>query len=58
VALWGARRPDQLDPVSEIDDFRVDAQTMSDIDAILAESVTDPIGPQFMSPPTREQRAA
>jgi len=58
VALWGARRPDQLDPVSEIDDFDVDAQTMRDIDAILTESVTDPVGPEFMSPPTREQKAA
>jgi len=58
VALWGARRPDQLDPVSEINDFHVDAQTMRDIDAILTESVTDPVGPEFMSPPTREQKAA
>jgi len=58
VALWGARRPDQLDPVNEIADFHVDAQTMRDIDAILAESVTDPVGPQFMAPPTRERNAA
>ncbi len=58
VALWGARRPDQLDPVGEISDFHIDTQTMRDIDAILTESVTDPVGPEFMSPPTREQKAA
>jgi len=58
VALWGARRPDQLDPVSEIGNFRIDAETADDIDTILKQSITDPIGPQFMAPPTRERGAA
>ncbi len=58
VALWGARRPDQLDPVSEIGNFRIDAETADDIDTILKDSITDPIGPQFMAPPTRERGAA
>ncbi|BAQ18420.1 aldo/keto reductase [Methyloceanibacter caenitepidi] len=51
VALWGARRPAQLDAVPEIMGWHVDAETMAEIDAILAKTVTDPVGPEFMAPP-------
>lgn len=53
VALWGARRPDQLDPLEEITGWVLDADTRQAIDRILAEHVTDPVGPQFMAPPAR-----
>jgi aryl-alcohol dehydrogenase-like predicted oxidoreductase len=58
VALWGARRPDQLDGVEAIDGWSIDAQTMADIDAILAAHVPNPIGPEFMAPPVRTPEAA
>jgi len=58
VALWGARRPDQLAPLADAMDFRLDDEAMAAIDAILAETVRDPVGPEFMAPPTREARAA
>jgi len=58
VALWGARRPDQLAPLADAMDFRLDDEAMAAIDAILAETVRDPVGPEFMTPPTREARAA
>jgi aryl-alcohol dehydrogenase-like predicted oxidoreductase len=59
IALWGARRPDQLDPLSEIDGWHIDQRTKRDIDAILARNVTDPVSPAFMAPPSkRPQRAA
>jgi len=58
VALWGARRPDQLAPLADVTDFRLDDDAMAEIDAILADTIHDPVGPEFMAPPTREARAA
>ena len=51
VALWGARRPDQLAPVADVMGWRIDADTMREIDAILARTIKDPVGPEFMAPP-------
>jgi len=51
VALWGARRADQLTPAREIMGWRVDPDAMREIDAILARTITDPVGPEFMAPP-------
>lgn len=53
TALWGARRPEQLDPVDEIDGWSLDKDAMNEIDSILNRCITDPIGPEFMAPPTR-----
>ncbi len=51
VALWGARRPNQLDPLPAVLEFSLDEQTQANIDAIIAQDVTDPVGPEFMAPP-------
>ena len=51
VALWGARRPDQLAAVNDVMGWHIDAPAMADIDRILAQSITDPVGPEFMAPP-------
>ncbi len=56
IALWGARHPDQLDPVAEVMGWKLDAAALAEIDRIVAECVHDPVGPEFMAPPT--QRAA
>lgn len=53
IALWGARRPDQLDPVADIDGWHVDAEAASAIDAILARCIPQPISPAFMAPPEK-----
>ncbi len=53
IALWGGRKPAQMDPIPEVMGWRMDAQTMGRIDAILSETVTDPVGPEFMAPPSR-----
>jgi len=58
IALWGARRPDQLDPVDEAMGWSLDADAMSRIDRLVADHVAIPIGPEFMAPPTRYQRKA
>ncbi|CAD7776886.1 Aldo-keto reductase YhdN [Candidatus Methanoperedenaceae archaeon GB50] len=54
VALWGARRPEQLEPVDEIFGWFLDAQAKEVIDRIINESIKDPVGPEFMAPPARE----
>jgi aryl-alcohol dehydrogenase-like predicted oxidoreductase len=56
IALWGARRPDQLDPIREIDGWHLDGDSKREIDAILKRCITDPVSPDFMAPPTRRPR--
>jgi aryl-alcohol dehydrogenase-like predicted oxidoreductase len=51
VALWGARRPDQLRPVDEISGWSVDTAGRAEIERILRDTITDPVGPEFMAPP-------
>jgi aryl-alcohol dehydrogenase-like predicted oxidoreductase len=53
TALWGARHPGQLQPVDEVTGWRLDAATTAEIDRILREAITDPVGPEFMAPPAR-----
>jgi len=52
-ALWGARRPDQLAPVAGAMGWTLDDSAMAEIETILREEVTDPVGPEFMAPPAR-----
>jgi aryl-alcohol dehydrogenase-like predicted oxidoreductase len=53
TALWGARHPGQLQPVDEVTGWRLDAATRAEVDRILRETITDPVGPEFMAPPAR-----
>lgn len=55
VALWGARSPAQLQGIGEVFGWKLSAQDLADIDAILRMHVSDPVGPEFMAPPLREQ---
>jgi aryl-alcohol dehydrogenase-like predicted oxidoreductase len=57
TALWGARHPNQLLPVDEITGWRLDASAKAEIDRILCETVSDPVGPEFMAPPARRVAA-
>jgi aryl-alcohol dehydrogenase-like predicted oxidoreductase len=57
TALWGARRPDQLQPVDEVPGWRLDAPAKAEIDRILRETITEPVGPEFMAPPARSMAA-
>jgi aryl-alcohol dehydrogenase-like predicted oxidoreductase len=52
-ALWGARRPEQLDAISEIAGWKLDASAMREIDRIVVSCVKQPVGPEFMAPPDR-----
>lgn len=53
TALWGARRPEQLDPVDDIEGWSLDNEAMAAIDDILNRCIKDPVGPEFMAPPSR-----
>ena len=56
VALWGARRPDQLTPVKAVMGWSLDDAAMREIDAILTATIYDPVGPEFMAPPARASK--
>ncbi len=57
TGLWGARRPDQLQPVDEIFGWSLDVAAKAEIDRILRETIADPVGPEFMAPPPRPEVA-
>jgi aryl-alcohol dehydrogenase-like predicted oxidoreductase len=58
TALWGARHPAQLTPVDDVSGWQLDAPAKAEIDRILRETITEPIGPEFMAPPARTIAAA
>jgi aryl-alcohol dehydrogenase-like predicted oxidoreductase len=53
VALWGARHPKQLTPIADVGGWKLDPAALKAIGEIVRESVTDPVGPEFMAPPPR-----
>jgi aryl-alcohol dehydrogenase-like predicted oxidoreductase len=53
IALWGARRPEQLAAIRGVVGWRIDDAAMAEIDQILKRTVRDPVGPEFMAPPDR-----
>lgn len=53
IPLWGSRSPKELDPIPEILDWKLTEKDFAEIDSIISETITDPIGPQFMSPPIK-----
>jgi len=54
IALWGARKPEQLAPVNDVFGWSLDGEAKRTVDQILAEAVKDPVGPEFMAPPERK----
>lgn len=55
IALWGARKPEELNPIEEIFGWHLKEKDFAEIDQIIKETITDPIGPQFMAPPARKE---
>ncbi len=58
AALWGARRPQQLDPIEQVMGWSLSNEARAEIDRIIRDNVTDPVGPEFMAPPARPQSSA
>jgi aryl-alcohol dehydrogenase-like predicted oxidoreductase len=56
IALWGARRPEQLAAIKEVSGWSLTRGDFDAIDAILRESIRNPVGPEFMAPPARQIR--
>jgi aryl-alcohol dehydrogenase-like predicted oxidoreductase len=54
IALWGARHPEQLVPIREVGGWSLTKSEFAAIDAILRDSIRNPVGPEFMAPPARE----
>jgi aryl-alcohol dehydrogenase-like predicted oxidoreductase len=53
VALWGARRAEQLAPAEEVCGWRLSPEDLRAIDAIVADAVRDPVGPEYLRPGLR-----
>jgi aryl-alcohol dehydrogenase-like predicted oxidoreductase len=58
IALWGARRAEQLGGLEDIFGWSLDNTAMREIDAILARNILDPVGPEFMAPPSSAKALA
>jgi len=56
IALWGARKPDQLDAVDKVSGWSLSEADSKRVREIVEETVTDPIGPEFMAPPDRKKK--
>ncbi len=56
IALWGARRPEQLAAINEVSGWSLAKSDCAAIDAILRENIPNPVGPDFMAPPARQIR--
>jgi aryl-alcohol dehydrogenase-like predicted oxidoreductase len=54
VALWGAKRPEQLAAVDGVVGWKLDEAAMREIDRIIAECVIDPVGPEYLTPLARK----
>jgi aryl-alcohol dehydrogenase-like predicted oxidoreductase len=52
VALWGARRPGQLEPVPDMMGWSIDQEAQERIEGILRENISEKVGPEFMAPPS------
>jgi len=55
VALWGGRRPDQVQAALGVAGWSIDAASRMLVERIVNTAVKDPIGPEFMAPLKRPQ---
>jgi aryl-alcohol dehydrogenase-like predicted oxidoreductase len=53
VALWGGRRPDQLQAALGVAGWSLQSADREQIERIVNAAIPDPVGPEFMAPPQR-----
>ena len=53
VALWGGRRPDQLEAALGVAGWSLQGSDRDQIERIVNTAIPDPVGPEFMAPPQR-----
>ena len=51
IALLGARRPEQIQPISDVMGWSIDAETNQEIATIVEEAIESPCGSEFLAPP-------
>lgn len=54
IALWGARKPEQLAELDEIWDWPLKKQDLIIINNLINTTVSDSVGPEFMAPPEND----
>ncbi|QCE32340.1 aldo/keto reductase [Acetobacteraceae bacterium] len=54
IALWGARKPEQVTNIRDALDWSLTSEDYQKINDILARNTPDPIEPTFMAPPERQ----
>ncbi len=52
IALWGARKPKQIDDVDSVWGWKLKEDDFAEIDHIIFETIKQPVGPEFMAPPS------
>jgi aryl-alcohol dehydrogenase-like predicted oxidoreductase len=57
VALWGARHPEHVSAVANLDGWCLDTEHRDEVARIVQETISNPVGPEFMAPPTRNTGA-
>jgi aryl-alcohol dehydrogenase-like predicted oxidoreductase len=55
IALWGPRKPSQLDVIGDMTGWQLKEDALKEIDRIIDETITDPVGPEFMAPPEKTE---
>ncbi|MFP4109290.1 MAG: aldo/keto reductase [Desulfonatronovibrio sp.] len=55
IALWGGRKPEQMKPLSDVFGWELDKDAREQVDRILKDKIKDPVGPEFMAPPNRDE---
>ncbi len=57
IALAGARRPEEVEMLDNVFGWSLDDDAKQTIDDILIRTIREPVGPEFMAPPTVEREA-
>jgi aryl-alcohol dehydrogenase-like predicted oxidoreductase len=53
VALWGGRRPDQVEAALEVAGWSLNRTNRALIELLVDTAIVDPVGPEFMAPAER-----
>jgi aryl-alcohol dehydrogenase-like predicted oxidoreductase len=53
VALWGGRRPNQLEAALGVAGWSLQSSDRAQIERIVNKAIPHPVGPEFMAPPPR-----
>jgi aryl-alcohol dehydrogenase-like predicted oxidoreductase len=55
IALWGGRKPEHMQATDEIWGWQIAEEAKNKVNEILQQTISDPVGPEFMAPPAREK---